>query len=107
MPCATIPVSETTTTSQRSASLVLREKLPQIAAADFFLAFDHEMQIDREIAMFFERLLNAENVRKNLSFVVGGAARKNVTILSEPDRTAANPTGRADRAAAHRSARKS
>ena len=30
---------------------------------------------------FFDRLLNAENVRKNLPFVVGRAARKNVAVL--------------------------
>ena len=39
------------------------------------------MQIDRQFAIFFDRLLNAENVRKNLTFVIGSAARKNVAVL--------------------------
>src|SRR5438874_6791634 len=39
------------------------------------------MQIDRQFAIFFDRLLNPENVRKNLTFVVGRAAGKDISIL--------------------------
>ena len=39
------------------------------------------MQIDRQFALLFDRLLNAKNVRKNLAFVIGCAACKNVAVL--------------------------
>ncbi len=59
----------------------MREKIAEIAAADFFLAFDDEVQINREIAVFLNRLLNAEDVREDLTFVVGGTTRKDVAIF--------------------------
>ena len=49
--------------------------------ADFFLAFDDEMQIHRQIALLLDRFLNAEDVGKNLTFVIRRAARKNVSVL--------------------------
>ena len=61
--------------------LIFREKISQIAAADFFFALDHEMQVDRQIAVLLERFLDPENVRENLPFVVGRAARKNVAVF--------------------------
>src|SRR5438132_9364897 len=39
------------------------------------------MQIDRQFAIFFDRLLNPENVRKNLTFVIGRATRKDISVL--------------------------
>src|SRR5438552_15866547 len=39
------------------------------------------MQIDLQFAIFFDRLLNPENVRKNLTFVVGRTAGKDISVL--------------------------
>ena len=60
---------------------ILREEIAQIAAADLFLAFDDEVQINRQLAILLDRLLHAEDVREDLPFVVGRAAREDVAIL--------------------------
>src|SRR5205823_5760667 len=39
------------------------------------------MQIHRQIVMLLDRFLNPENMRKDLAFVVGSAACKNVAVL--------------------------
>ena len=39
------------------------------------------MKIHRQIAVLLDRLLNAENVRKNLALVIGRAAGKNVAVF--------------------------
>src|SRR5882724_1157241 len=39
------------------------------------------MHVHWQFALLFDRLLKAENVRKDLAFVVGCATRKNVSIL--------------------------
>src|SRR5207248_4324368 len=62
---------------------ILTEERAEIPAADFFFSFDHEMQIRRQLAMFLDRFLNSENVRKNLAFVVRRAACKDVVILQD------------------------
>ena len=42
---------------------VLTKEISQIAAADFFLAFDDEVKIHRQFVALFHRFLHAENVR--------------------------------------------
>ena len=62
---------------------VLREEIAQVSAPDLFFAFDDEVQVNGEVAIFFQRLLDAQDVRQNLSFVIGGPARKNVAVLQD------------------------
>ena len=59
------------------------QKISEIAAADFFFAFNDEMQIHRQIALLLERFLNAENVREDLALVVRRTARKDVAIFQD------------------------
>ncbi len=49
--------------------------------ANFFLALDHKIDIHWQIAFLLQRFLDSNDVRKNLSFVVRCAARKNVTVF--------------------------
>ncbi len=42
---------------------MLTKKTSQIAAADFFFAFDDEVKIHRQFVALFHRFLHAEDVR--------------------------------------------
>jgi len=41
------------------------------------------MQIYRQLTMLFDRFLNSENVRKDLTFVVRRSAGKHVAVLQD------------------------
>ena len=59
------------------------EKFPKVFASNFFFTFNDKIDIDRQIAALLERLLNTENVRKDLAFVVGRSASENVSIFQD------------------------
>ena len=61
--------------------VIVTEKIAEVCAADFFFALDHKMHVHRQFALLLDRLLKAENVRKDLAFVVRCTTRKNVAIL--------------------------
>ena len=48
---------------------VVGQKFPEVLAADFLFALDDKIDIHRQIAVFLERFLNADDVRKNLSLL--------------------------------------
>src|SRR5439155_13518373 len=62
---------------------IFLQKTAEVNAANFFLAFDNQMQIHRQVAALFDRLLDTDDVRKNLTLVVRRAARKDVVILQD------------------------
>jgi hypothetical protein len=53
---------------------VLLDKGVQVGAADFFLSFDQELEIDRRRALGPEKGLGCRQVRIMLALVVAGAA---------------------------------
>ncbi len=57
------------------------QEIWQVIAPDFFFAFDDEVEIDREIAVLFQRLLDAKDVGEDLPFVIRRTARKDVAVL--------------------------
>src|SRR5215467_14989965 len=60
---------------------IFAEKGAEVPAADFLFTFNDEMQVHRQITILFDGFLNAENVCKDLTFVIRGTARKDVSVL--------------------------
>src|SRR5207244_11930117 len=60
---------------------IFLQKTAEVNAANFFLAFDHQMQIHRQVGILFDRLLDTDDVRKNLTLVVRRAAGEDVSVL--------------------------
>ena len=57
------------------------QKPGQVAAANLFFALNDEVQVDGQIAAFFERLLDAENMREDLALVVRRTPRVDITVF--------------------------
>ncbi len=51
------------------------EEWREIRAADFLLALDEQDQVHRQVALFLQRVLDAEDVGEDLPFVIAGAPR--------------------------------
>ncbi len=62
---------------------IILQKPWQVVAANLFLALDDEVQVNGQIAAFFERLLDAENVREDLAFVVRRAPRVDIAVFQD------------------------
>src|SRR6476646_8814413 len=60
---------------------MLAEEARQVTAADFFLAFNDEVKIDRQFPLLFDRFRDPENVAENLTLVVRSAPGKDVTVF--------------------------
>src|SRR4051794_9025442 len=60
---------------------MLVQETGQVAAADFFLAFDDQVKIDWQFTLFGNRFCNSKNVAEDLSLIVGRTPGKNVTVF--------------------------
>ena len=60
---------------------MLAEEARQVAAADFFLAFNDEVKIDRQFPCSSIVSAIPENVAEDLTLVVRGAPGKDVTVF--------------------------
>ena len=104
-------VSQTSARSCLSSAALLLDEAEQVLRAAFLLALDHHGDRQRQAAG--DRLEGAQRLDEghHLAFVVAGAARHDDLAAVRQSsrcaaRTAASPTGRADRPAARRSGRR-
>ena len=65
----------------QASGIGLDERLDDIAA-DLLLAFDHELHVDRELAVLAQEPLDRLDQNDDLSLIVGGAARVNVVAAN-------------------------
>jgi hypothetical protein len=50
---------------------ILFQKRAEVRTSALLFAFDHQMQVHRQLTVLLDRFLNSENVRKDLALVVG------------------------------------
>ena len=62
---------------------IVAQESRQTSAADFLFAFDDEMQVHGQVALLFHRLLEAEDVREDLAFVVCRTAREDEAVFQD------------------------
>src|SRR5689334_243971 len=62
---------------------MLAEETRQIAAANFFLALNDQVKVNRQFALLRDRFRDPKNVSEDLPLVVGRAPGKDVAVLQD------------------------
>ena len=86
--------------------LVGADEVVEVGAADFLLAFEDELHVHRQAAVLLQVRLDRLEVHEHLALVVGRRRARRSRRRGSSPRTAATPTGSADRPAARRSGRR-
>ena len=69
-----------TTTSAFSSLLVGLDEVVQVGAADFFFAFEDQLDVHRQAAVLLQVRFDGLEVHEHLALVVGRAARVDLAV---------------------------
>ena len=86
--------------------LVVADEVVEVRAADFFFAFEDDLDVHRQPAVLLQVRLDRLEVHEDLALVVGGAARVDLAVADRRLEGRRLPQVRADRPAARRSGRR-